>query len=131
MTTAQRHPSEPLRPLPSGLDAAAKRLLLGALDDAWMKRAACRGHPRPDIFSPPPARADTKIKRSKAERRRRIIIAEAKTVCRRCPVRSRDWPEPGNGGTGECEDYANAAGERYGIWGGKTPRERGFKRDER
>lgn len=128
MSTAQRqrHPAH-------SLDAATRRLLelLGQLDDSWMLRAACRGHSRPDIFMPPPARADTTITRSKAERRRRIVIAEAKTVCRGCPVRSRDWPEPGNGGTGECEDYANAAGERYGIWGGKTPRERGFKRDER
>lgn len=123
-TALERHPSR-------GLDAAARRLLLGELDDAWMKRAACRGHPRPDIFSPPPARADTKIKRSEAERRRRIVIAEARTVCRRCPVRARDWPEPGNGGTGECLDWADAAGERYGIWGGLTPRERGFKRDDR
>jgi WhiB family redox-sensing transcriptional regulator len=111
-TQQDRHPTH-------GLDAAARRLLLGELPDEWMLRAACRGHPRPDIFSPPPARADTKIKRSKAERRRRIVIAEAKTVCRRCPV------------TEACLDYANAAGERYGIWGGKTPRERGFKRDER
>jgi WhiB family redox-sensing transcriptional regulator len=112
MTTTERHPAH-------GLDAVARRLLLGELDDGWMLRAACRGHPRPDIFSPPPARADTKIKRSKAERRRKIIVAEAKTVCRRCPV------------VDECLDYADRAGERYGIWGGKTPRERGFKRDER
>ena len=111
-TTTSVHPVH-------GANALTRRLILGDLDDAWMRRAACRGHDRPDIFSPPPARADTKIKRSKAERRRRIVIAEAKTVCRRCPV------------TDECEAYANAAGERYGIWGGKTPRERGYKRDER
>jgi len=122
--TEQQHPAH-------GLDAAARRLLLGELPDDWMRTAACRGHPRPDIFSPPPARADTKIKRSKAERRRRIVIAEAKTVCRRCPHRARDWPDPDTGGDGQCSDYADAAGERYGIWGGKTPRERGFKRDER
>jgi WhiB family redox-sensing transcriptional regulator len=102
-----------------GANALLRRRILGDLPDDWMRRAACRGHPRPDIFSPPPARADTTIKRSKAERRRRIIIAEAKTVCRRCEVADR------------CLAYADAAGERYGIWGGKTPRERGFKRDER
>lgn len=106
-------------------------MLLGELDDEWMRTAACRGHPRPDIFSPPPARADTQIKRSEAERRRRIVIAEAKTVCRGCPYRARDWPTPETGGNGLCLDYAVAAGERYGIWGGLTSRERGFNRDER
>ena len=43
---------------------------------------------------------------------------EAKKVCQRCPVR-----EP-------CLDYAMAAGERYGVWGGLSERERRKLRKE-
>ncbi|WP_319456901.1 MULTISPECIES: WhiB family transcriptional regulator [unclassified Mycobacterium] len=108
------------------------RLLLGELDPVWKLRAACRGHPRPDIFYPPPARADADIKRSQSERRRRIIVAEAKSVCRRCPVRAASFaPRPGDVGTGECLDFADTLGDYNGIWGGLTARERGRKRDER
>lgn len=39
-------------------------------------------------------------------------VAEAKAVCARCMVRS------------ECADYALASGQRFGIWGGTTERER-------
>lgn len=95
------------------------RLLLATLAQDWKERAACRGHERPDIFYPPPARADADIKRSQSERRRRIIVAEAKSVCRRCPV------------TEECLEFAESIGDYNGIWGGKTARERGRKRDER
>lgn len=38
--------------------------------------------------------------------------ALAKRICNRCPVRE------------ECLEYALAAGEKYGIWGGTTERER-------
>lgn len=37
---------------------------------------------------------------------------EAKAMCARCPVRP------------PCLQYALANGERYGIWGGKSERER-------
>ena len=37
---------------------------------------------------------------------------EARRVCRSCDARA------------ECLDYALAAGERFGIWGGLTERER-------
>lgn len=111
------------------------RVMLGDAPRDWVEDAACLGHERPNIFYPPPARADEDdvagVTRSKRERRRRIVIAEAKSVCRRCPVRARDWPEPGNGGTGECLDYAEIHQDYYGIWGGLTARERGRKRDER
>ncbi|QEA10835.1 WhiB-like transcriptional regulator [Mycobacterium phage Weirdo19] len=110
------------------------RLILGELDQEWKLRAACRGHPRPDIFYPPPARADADIKRSHSERRRRIVVAEAKSLCRRCPVRAkfedtRFGIPPG--GTGECLAFADALGDYHGIWGGLTARERGRPRDER
>ena len=114
--------------------AQAVRLILGELEDDWKKHAACRNHPRPDIFYPPPARADdpdddvdlSNVNRSKRERRRRIIVAEAKSVCYGCPVRARQL-----GGTGQCLDFADAIGDFNGIWGGLTARERGRKRDER
>lgn len=90
----------------------------GELDETWKLRAACRGHPRPDIFFPPPARSEATIKRSKSELARRLVIAEAKRVCGHCPVRA------------ECGDYADQIGDYHGIWGGQTGRERGRKRDE-
>ena len=37
---------------------------------------------------------------------------EAKAICADCPVRE------------QCLDHAMRAPEQYGIWGGKTPRER-------
>jgi WhiB family redox-sensing transcriptional regulator len=136
MSSAQR-PDEPA--VLHGTQARAARAVAGEIDRDWVERAACRGHRRPNIFYPPAARADdvdegedlSKVKRSKRERRRRIIVAEAKSVCRTCPVRAKNWPDPDNGGTGECLDYAEAYQDYHGIWGGLTARERGRKRDER
>lgn len=48
---------------------------------------------------------------------------EAKRVCRRCPVRAVDM-KGAPGGTGECLEYAMANGERFGVWGGLSERER-------
>ncbi|GJJ24129.1 WhiB family transcriptional regulator [Mycolicibacterium mageritense] len=117
-----------------GARARLVRLILGELDQEWMSEAACRHHDRPDIFYPPPARADADIKRSQSERRRRIIVAEAKSVCRRCPHRAKfDETKFGipPGGTGRCLEFADSVGDYNGIWGGLTARERGRKRDER
>lgn len=86
--------------------------------DPWQLRAACRGHPNPDIFHPPRARSARGMKRSASEQRRRLIIAEAKTVCAYCPV------------TAECLAYGDQIGDYNAIWGGKTGRERGRKRDD-
>ena len=61
----------------------------------WARRAACRGID-PGLFYP--ARGES--------------TREAKDVCAGCLVR------------GECLDYALAAGEKFGIWGGKSERER-------
>lgn len=88
------------------------------IDETWKLLAECRGHPRPDIFYPPPARSEATIKRSKAELRRKLVIAEAKSICARCPVKP------------DCRDYADEIGDYHGIWGGLTGRERGRKRDE-
>lgn len=62
---------------------------------SWQRYAACRGMPTP-LFYPP---ADTQA-------------GEALAVCARCPVRAA------------CEQHALAAGEEYGIWGGRTESER-------
>lgn len=42
-------------------------------------------------------------------------IATAKRVCASCPVAV------------ECDRYAVDNGIRFGIWGGRTPRDRGFR----
>ena len=64
-------------------------------------------------------RSYKKTARAAAAAARRIIVAEAKSVCRRCEVKD------------DCLAFADALGDCNGIWGGKTARERGRKRDER
>ena len=72
------------------------------LDDEhphWYTFAECRGlttSDRDDIFFP--SRGDA--------------TAPAKKICAVCPVR------------GECLDHALTHGEKYGIWGGLSERER-------
>lgn len=68
----------------------------------WFLAAACRGRSR--LFFAPD------VLESRVERRRRE--AQAKTICSACSVRS------------ECLDEALRDGERFGIWGGMTERER-------
>ena len=67
------------------------------LDDrpAWRDHAACRGVD-PDLFYPPAG----------------ALGADAKAVCRGCDVRE------------ECLTYALDNGEKQGIWGGLSERER-------
>lgn len=64
-------------------------------DLGWQRLANCLGLP-PDVFFP---------ERGESTR-------EAKEVCRGCVVRS------------ECLDFAVNNGERFGIWGGLSERER-------
>jgi WhiB family redox-sensing transcriptional regulator len=75
----------------------------------WPERAACRDKD-PDLFFPP-----------EEERGRYAAFREtlAKRICLRCPVLR------------ECTDYALVADERYGVWGGLTPVERGRLRRRR
>jgi WhiB family redox-sensing transcriptional regulator len=68
---------------------------LTRLNQSWRQRAACRGLD-PEIFYPA-AEEDSDA---------------AKAVCATCPVREA------------CLEYALAAREHEGIWGGTTPRER-------
>lgn len=62
---------------------------------AWQAAANCRGVD-PELFFP---------QRGESTR-------EAKQVCAGCTVRA------------DCLDYAIANGEKFGIWGGRSERER-------
>jgi WhiB family redox-sensing transcriptional regulator len=68
---------------------------VGELDRSWQRRANCTGVD-PDLFYP----------------ERGTSTREAKEVCYGCVVRQ------------ECLDYAIANGEKFGIWGGLSERER-------
>ena len=76
----------------------------GSLD--WGRDGACRTHKGPDWWHPPRDMAD-------------VYYPLAKAVCNGCPVRQA------------CEDYATGAGLPDGIWGGKTPQERGARGPKR
>ncbi len=64
-------------------------------DTSWHEHAACRGVD-PELFFPP----------------RGGEWDEARHVCERCPVRR------------ECLEYALETGEKFGIWGGTSERQR-------
>jgi len=68
----------------------------------WQERANCLGVD-PDLFFP----------------ERGASTREAKSVCRGCEVRA------------ECLEYALAQGEKFGIWGGLSERERRRVRRQR
>lgn len=70
-------------------------LLFPPAETAWQRQANCMGVD-PDLFFP----------------ERGVSTREAKEVCRGCVVRE------------ECLDYAIANGEKFGIWGGMSERER-------
>lgn len=65
----------------------------------WQTRAACIGEP-PELWFPP---------RGKGER---VDYTEAQRICDRCPVQP------------ECLEHALTHNERYGMWGGRTERQR-------
>lgn len=66
----------------------------------WRQRAICREED-PELFFPVGTSGPALLQ-----------IAEAKTVCRRCPVVS------------ECLTWALASGEDFGVWGGMSEDER-------
>jgi WhiB family redox-sensing transcriptional regulator len=72
------------------------------IDQEWEVRAACRGQPSERFFG---SDNETRELRSRRE-------ALAKRLCRKCSVLR------------QCQSYAVAAQEPYGIWGGMTPAER-------
>ena len=69
--------------------------LIGEGETGWQSRANCMGVD-PDLFFP----------------ERGSSTREAKEVCRGCVVRI------------DCLEYAIANGEKFGIWGGMSERER-------
>ncbi len=69
--------------------------VLGIEERTWQKQANCMGVD-PDLFFP----------------ERGASTREAKEVCRGCVVRE------------DCLEYALANGEKFGIWGGMSERER-------
>ena len=70
-------------------------LMSGMEDRGWQARANCMGVD-PDLFFP----------------ERGASTREAKEVCRGCVVRD------------DCLEYALDNGEKFGIWGGMSERER-------
>ncbi|MGD1011655.1 MAG: WhiB family transcriptional regulator [Acidimicrobiales bacterium] len=74
---------------------ALQALFDGGLDRTWQCRANCMGVD-PELFFP----------------ERGASTREAKEVCRGCVVRE------------DCLEFAIANGEKFGIWGGMSERER-------
>ena len=77
-------------------------LMYGPQERSWQTRANCMGVD-PDLFFP----------------ERGASTREAKEVCRGCVVRE------------DCLEYALANGEKFGIWGGLSERERRRLRRQR
>ena len=73
---------------------AARRTSFEPASWAWQDRAACRSQPSPFFGAG------------------ELEIAEARSICGRCTVRM------------SCLAFALEHGERFGIWGGATERER-------
>jgi len=71
------------------------RTLIDPAELAWQEKANCMGVD-PDLFFP----------------ERGASTREAKGVCRGCVVQM------------DCLEYALANGEKFGIWGGMSERER-------
>ncbi len=71
------------------------QLVAETQERSWQRQANCMGVD-PDLFFP----------------ERGASTREAKEVCRGCVVRE------------ECLEYALANGEKFGIWGGLSERER-------
>lgn len=74
----------------------------------WGKYASCKGKPSEWWFAD---KYNT--------REGKIFLVQAKEICGRCPVRV------------QCLELANENDEAFGIWGGLTPKERGYKRMNR
>lgn len=72
-----------------------RRVLLSFEPQPWAEHGACRGAD-PDLFFPERGQDTTR----------------AKKVCTTCPVRQ------------QCLSYALSHGERFGVWGGLSGRER-------
>lgn len=91
--------------VPPALDRASALGQSLVLADAsqWEQRASCRGHDPTLFFGP---------NRFEPKRERLAREAAAKAVCVTCPVQA------------PCREYAVAAGESFGVWGGLGEAER-------
>jgi len=69
-------------------------------DLGWRDRAACLGHPTPDIFFAPDREEPRHVRKARE--------TDAKAVCATCPVIM------------ECRMWAVETGMTDGVWGGKT-----------
>ncbi|GAB1689373.1 WhiB family transcriptional regulator [Krasilnikovia sp. M28-CT-15] len=80
------------------------RRLPGAIADRWdwQRLGRCRGRDSAQFFHPDGERGSSRNRRE----------ANAKAVCRACPVRA------------ECAAHALAVREPYGVWGGFSETER-------
>ncbi len=95
--------SEPTSTSSSGLTALmGAPSFSGGEHRRWQEQANCLGVD-PDLFFP----------------ERGASTREAKSVCRGCEVRA------------DCLEYALAHGEKFGIWGGLSERERRRVRRQR
>ncbi|GAB3280840.1 hypothetical protein GCM10027589_07930 [Actinocorallia lasiicapitis] len=88
-------------------DAANPLAVRKEADEHWTDLAECGGAD-PEIFYPISTGGPA-----------RLQMAEAKKICRRCPVADA------------CLDWALRAGEPEGVWGGTTPDERRHLRRRR
>ncbi|MER7742936.1 WhiB family transcriptional regulator [Streptomyces sp. NPDC096538] len=69
---------------------------------SWQGSAACRGLDSTIFYSPPGERGQAKIRRDR----------KAQRICSDCTVRA------------QCADFALRHGERFGVWGGMSEKER-------
>ncbi len=79
-----------------------KKALTNGYDLKWQNGASCTGA-NANLFFP----------------QRGASTREAKSICRECSVRP------------ECLEFAISTGEKFGIWGGMSERERRRVRKER
>lgn len=84
-------------------EAASYLLQLDHREPGWFKLAACRGK-QTDLWFPEPAQGQ------RGER----FWEYPRSVCSACPVRE------------DCLQYSIDNQEYFGMWGGKTPKERGI-----
>ena len=84
------------------MDLEELRTVLSFDDLSWHDRANCKGA-NADLFFP----------------ERGASTRTAKSICRQCQVRA------------DCLEFALRSGEKFGIWGGRSERERRRVRRER
>jgi WhiB family redox-sensing transcriptional regulator len=89
-----------------GLDVDELLAVVGIERPSWMRSASCRGTDVDTFY----------VSRSGASR---FTLDEARRLCEVCPVR------------GECLDHAISTGEKHGLWGGLSVRQRQAERRRR